>query len=80
VDRDDPTELLWTDAVAQAAAIRGGRVSATALLDAYLDRIERFNPELRAFVTVDVDDARASARADDAVRRVRVRSCPRFTA
>jgi amidase len=61
-------ELIWSDAVAQADAVCSGRASALALLDAYLERIERYDPDLRAFVTVDVDGARAAARtADDAV-------------
>ena len=77
----DARQLIWRDAVSQATAIREKRVSATALLEAYLDRIERFDPVLRAFVTVDVDGARAAARAADwrtagqlATKRMLIRS------
>jgi hypothetical protein len=45
---DDARQLIWRDAVSQAAAIREQRVTATALLEAYLDRIERFDFVLRA--------------------------------
>ena len=56
-----------------AAAVRTGKVSSLELLDAYLARVEKFNPELNA---VDVDDrerARADAKAADrAVRAGRL--------
>ena len=59
---------IWEDAVTQAAAIRRGTTSATDLLREYLDRIERFDPLLRAYVSVDAERAIADARAaDDAV-------------
>ena len=61
---------IWSDAVTQAAAIRRGEVSASELVREYLDRIERFDPMLRAYVALDADRAIADARAaDDAVRR-----------
>jgi amidase len=56
---------VWDDAVAQAAAIRRGDVSATELLDEYLARIERHDDTLRAYVHVDADAARHAARAAD---------------
>ena len=37
------TELVWADAVAQAEAIRSRSVSATELLEAHLERIERLD-------------------------------------
>ena len=59
---------IWADAVTQAAAIRSGTTSASELLQDYLDRIERFDPLLRAYVAVDTERAIADARAaDDAV-------------
>lgn len=66
----EETEAIWTDAVGQAEAIRTAEVAATELVDAYLERIERIDPILRAFVSLDAERARAEARAvDDAVAR-----------
>jgi len=52
-------------ASAAARAIREGRLSAEALLDACLARIARFNPTLNALVTVDAAGAREAAKAAD---------------
>lgn len=52
-------------ASAAARAIREGRLSAEALLDACLARIARFNPALNALVTVDTAGARDAAKAAD---------------
>jgi amidase len=60
------SDQIWTDATAQAEAIRTGTVSATELTWEYLSRIDRFDPELRAYVTVDADAALEAARAADA--------------
>ena len=75
-------ELVWADAVEQASAIRRGHVSASDLLEVYLDRIERHDPTLRSYVTVDVEGARERAReADDALRKNDSgQSCRRSTA
>src|SRR3954447_25159405 len=63
------SDLTWSDATAQAAAIRTGTVSAAELAHEYLERIDRFDPVLRAYVSVDRDGALAAARrADDAIR------------
>jgi amidase len=60
---------VWSDAVTQAEAIRRGAVTASDLVREYLDRIDRFDPVLRAYVSIDADRAVAEAReADDAVR------------
>ena len=53
---------------AQAAAVRGGEVSARELLDLHLARIAARNPELNAIVSLDVDRARASAAEADAAQ------------
>ena len=59
---------VWRDALGQAAAIRSGSASASELLEAYLERIERLDGTLNAYVTVDSAGARAAARrADEAV-------------
>lgn len=49
-----------------AAAVASERVSATAVVAACLDRIERLNPVLNAFTAVTADRARAKAAAIDA--------------
>jgi amidase len=63
--RTDPQ--VWSDATAQAAAIRDGDVSATELVEEYLSRIERHDDTLRAYVHVDADGARRAAAAADAL-------------
>jgi 1-carboxybiuret hydrolase len=49
-----------------AAAVASGRTSATAVVTACLDRIERWNPALNAFTAVLAERARARAMAIDA--------------
>ncbi len=58
-------DLLALDAVGQADAIARREVSALEVTDAYLERIDRSNDALRAFVALDPDGARAAARAVD---------------
>jgi len=48
-----------------ARAIRTGHLSATEIVEAQLDRIEKFNPALNAIVTLDADNARCRAREAD---------------
>ena len=63
------SDVIWTDATAQAEAVRTGAVAAD-LLHEYLDRIERFDPQLRAYVSLDTERAaRTRGAADDAVGR-----------
>jgi amidase len=50
---------------AQAAAVRGGDVSARELLDLHLARIAERNPELNAIVSLDEERAREAAAAAD---------------
>ncbi len=74
-------ELVWADAVEQAGAIRRGHVSASDLLEVYLDRIDRHDPTLRSYVTVDVDGARERAAKPTTRSGVTPRqSCRRSTA
>lgn len=56
-------------ATALAAAVRRGEVSPTELTRACLERIERLDPLLRAFVRVDGDRALADARVREAEAR-----------
>jgi amidase len=60
---DDLTNLSALDL---AAAIRERRVSSAEAVDAYLARIERYNPALNAIVTLDAEGARRRAAAADA--------------
>jgi aspartyl-tRNA(Asn)/glutamyl-tRNA(Gln) amidotransferase subunit A len=48
-----------------AAALREGRISSTELVAEALERIERLDPTLRAFIAVTADSARESARRAD---------------
>lgn len=61
---------LWTrDAWEIADDVRAGSLSATEVLEVFLDRIEQFEPALNAWCDVDADGARAQAAAVDAVVR-----------
>ena len=56
-------DLAFTPALDQAALVRAGDVSALELVELYLERIERLDPQLNAYVTVDADGAHAAAQA-----------------
>lgn len=57
-------------AITQAAAIRNRELSARELLDLYLARVEKVNPQLNAVITLASDGARAAAiAADEATAR-----------
>ena len=60
-----------------AAAIRVRALSAGATLDLYLDRIDRFNPELNAIVVFDTDAAREAACAAGAALTAGHTTAPR---
>src|SRR5262245_25392029 len=62
-------DLCALPARALARLIRAGEATATEVLEAHLARIERRNPALNAVVSLDVEGARAAARAADAARR-----------
>lgn len=73
------SEMIWTGALEQAEAIRMGAVSASELVRAYLDRIERLDPLLRAYVAVDAARTLEEARdADALVQRHGSESLPPF--
>ncbi|MGH2763430.1 MAG: amidase [Thermoleophilaceae bacterium] len=65
MERDD---LAYAGAVRQAELIRRGEVSSRELVELYLERIERLEPELNAFRTVMAERALADARQADARR------------
>jgi amidase len=58
-------ELAFLSATEQARLVRTGDVSSVELVQLYLDRIERIDPELNAFVTARGEEALADARAAD---------------
>ncbi len=58
----EPT--TWTLAES-ARRVREGAISSLELTDAYLDRIDRLDRAIGAYLTVDADGARAQARAAD---------------
>src|ERR1041385_123913 len=58
-------DVSRASAVAMAEAIRQREISALELADAHLERIERLNPQLNAFVHVDPESVRRDARAAD---------------
>lgn len=67
----EPNEeiALWST-TRQAAAIRSGEITSRGLLEVFIARIERINPQLNAVVTMDLVTARAAAdAADDALAR-----------
>jgi amidase len=59
-------DITLASAQDQAAAVRSGSISAVELLEATIDRYERFNPVLNAVVVERIDDARVRAVEADA--------------
>ncbi|MGH7318514.1 MAG: amidase [Candidatus Rokuibacteriota bacterium] len=55
--------LCWLSASELAALIRKKKASPVEVVDAVLDRIDRLNPRLNAYVTVTAERARKAARA-----------------
>jgi hypothetical protein len=70
-DAPDPHRAIAHRSAADLAAlIRTRQLSPTALVEAYLERIDRLDGDLRAYITVCGDSARAEARrAEEAVAR-----------
>jgi amidase len=60
------SELAFADAVALADEVRRRTVSPVELVELYLDRIERLDPQLNSYVTVDAEGALAAARNAEA--------------
>ncbi|HKP42829.1 amidase [Mycobacterium sp.] len=57
----DPDELAFAGAAQQARMLADGTITAPALLDVYLNRIQRLDPELRSYRVVLADSAREQA-------------------
>lgn len=65
----DPSDLLTSPALQQRALLESGKVTASRLLEATLERIAALNPRLNAVVAIDEGGARAAAAEAD--RRLR---------
>ncbi|HEV8473872.1 MAG TPA: amidase [Methylomirabilota bacterium] len=57
------TDLCWLSATELAALIRRRKVSPVELVDAVLERIDKINPRLNAYVLINADQARHQAKA-----------------
>ncbi len=57
------TDLAFLSASELAAEMGAGRLSPVAVMDRFLDRIQRYDEKLHAFVTVYADEAREAADA-----------------
>jgi amidase len=62
----DTHELVFAGAAAQARLLADGVITAPALVDVYLERIGRLDPELRSYRVVLADSAREEAAAAQA--------------
>jgi amidase len=61
----DPVDLAFAGIHEQARLIREKEISSRELVDVYLERIDRLDPQLNAFREVFADEARAAAEAAD---------------
>jgi amidase len=59
----DPGDLAFAGAVEQVRMLADGAITAPELLDVYLDRIARLDPQLRSYRVVFTDTARREAEA-----------------
>ena len=75
----DAIDLAFTSAVAQAELIRRKEVSPLELVELYLERIERLNPQLGCYVHVAAEQAIADAQAKtEALATMDPAECPPF--
>ena len=56
-------EVVYGSLIGMAEQVRAGEISPLELVEAHLARIERLNPKLNAFASVDAERARARAKA-----------------
>ncbi len=63
-----PSDLTRASAVELVSLVTTGEVSAVEVAQAHLDRIEKVDSSVRAFLHVDAEGARAAARAVDSAR------------
>jgi Asp-tRNA(Asn)/Glu-tRNA(Gln) amidotransferase A subunit family amidase len=62
-------DLCFLPAVDLAAQIRAGKVSPVEVVDAIAERIQRLNPKLNAYVTLDLENARKDAELKHQMRQ-----------
>ncbi len=60
-----PADIAFSSATALATKLRAGKISALALLDHYIDRVEKHDGALNAVVVRDFERARKRAKAAD---------------
>jgi amidase len=65
----DAVDLAYAGIAKQAELIASGELSSRELVDLYLERIKRFDPQLNAFRVVFEERARLEADQADARRR-----------
>src|SRR5262245_30382862 len=58
-------DVPFRTATQLATAIRGKKIGCLELLNLYLDRVAKYNPEINAIIATDVEGARKRARAAD---------------
>ena len=63
-----PTDLTGLTAVEMAEKLAAGEITSVELTQAHLDRIQRLNPALNAFLLVDAEGALATAANVDEAR------------
>ena len=68
MEHTSPRDLTRLTAVQMADGLAAGEFTAVELTQAHLDRIERLNPSLNAFLLVDAEGALATAAEVDAAR------------
>ena len=59
-------DILYGSLIGMAEQVRAGEISPVELVDAHLARIERLNPKLNAFASVDAERACARAKVAEA--------------
>ena len=66
----DPDDIVFLSAAATSAAIRAGEFTATDAVNAYLNRIDAIDGDIKAYITVTREEALgAAADVDEALRR-----------
>jgi amidase len=72
------SELAFTPAVELAAMVRNKKVSPVELVELYLERIDKFDPQLNSYVTVTADLALEEAKAKAAAVAAGTEDLPPF--
>ena len=71
-------DLAFTPALEQAQLIKKGEISPLELVEVYLERIEKLNPQLGSYFTVTAEEALADARAKTEQLAVSQENLPPF--